>query len=159
MRDFADFCSGTRGSLAKKLTAQLPGKTVEEMEALLQRAGGTRHPTRPGAFDNVVEGSIRYPQVSYAFPDGTLVRIKPQGDIRNSVEPMYSVEMLTTAPSTGVHPQKNVAFKLDPEANAVPKGAGDINNPYTPQQQAQREAYQDEILRLGHHIAKGKDGR
>ena len=28
VQDFADFSSGTRGSLAKKLTAQLPGKTV-----------------------------------------------------------------------------------------------------------------------------------
>jgi hypothetical protein len=157
LQDFADFSSGTRGAMAKKLTVQLPSKTVEEMEALLQKSGGVRHPTTPGTFDTVSEGQISYPQASYIFPDGTLVRIKPSGDVRNGVKPMYSIEMQTKAPSIGGSPQDNVAFKLDPAGNPVPKGTPDLNNPYTPLQPTQRTAYRDEILRLGHRFAKEND--
>lgn len=153
MTDFADFKSGTRGKLAKQLAPQLPGKTVAEMEALLQKAGGTRHPSASGTFETVVEGKTSYPQVSYTFPDGTLVRVKPLGDVRNGVEPMYSVEMMSSTPATG-SPQNSVAFKLDVAGNPVPKGGSDIANPYTPQQQLQRAAYEQELLRLGHLPAK-----
>lgn len=151
--DFADFSSGTRGAAGKRLARQLPGKTVPQMEDLLQKAGGTRHPGMPGTFDTVVEGKISYPQVSYTFPDGTLVRIKPHGDVRNGVDPMYSVEMLSSTPATG-NPQNSVSFKLDVAGNPVPKGGGDIANPYPPQQQLQRAAYEQELLRFGHLPAK-----
>jgi len=157
VQDFGDFSSGARGAMAKNLAAQLPGKTVEEMEALLLKSSDTRHPVALGTFDTVTEGQISYPQISYTFPDSTLIRIKPLGDVRNSVKPMYSVEMQTKPLQASGHPQNNVAFKMDAAGNPVPKGEGDINNPYTPQQPAQRKAYKDEILRLGHQLAKEED--
>jgi len=155
-QDFAEFRAGTRGASAKTLTAQLQGKTVEEMEVLLQKSGGTRDPATPGTFKSVLEGENTYPQACYAYPDGTLVRIKPLGDIKNGEQPMYSVEMQTKS-TTGGRPQDDVAFKLDASGTPVPKGKPDINNPYTPRQPLQRKAYQDEILRLGHRLAKEKD--
>jgi hypothetical protein len=105
----------------------------------------------------VKEGQNSYPQASYHFSDGTLVRIKPQGDIKNGTQPMYSVEMETGGAASGARPQENVAFKTDSAGEPVPKGPDDIKNPYSTQQPEQRKAYEQELLRLGHHQAKNQD--
>jgi len=153
-QDFADYSSGTRGNMAKKLATVLPGKTVGEMETSLTESGGMRHPATPGTFETITEGKNSYPQVTYTFPDGTLVRIKPRGDVRNGIDPMFSIEMQTKVQEPSVHPQRNVAFKVDPATNPVPKGGDDVNNPYGTQQQIQREAYERELMKLGHQAAK-----
>lgn len=150
-QDFVDFSSGARGGLAKRFSVELPGKTVEEMEALLHKAGGTRDPVAPNTYRSVSEGQNTYPQACYIYPDGTLVRIKPLGDIKNGQQPMYSVEMQTKSLAVGGRPQNDVAFKMDSAGNPVPKGPDDINNPYTPRYPDQRKAYELEILRLGHY--------
>lgn len=156
VRDFADFRTGARGGMAKKISAELPGKTIDEMEALLDKAGGTRNPSQPGTFSTVKEGQNSYPQVSYHFSDGTLVRIKPQGDIKNGTHPMYSVEM-ESGVASGVRPQDNVAFKTDSTGEPVPRGPDDVKNPYSTQQAEQRKVYDQEMIRLGHHQAKRQD--
>jgi hypothetical protein len=157
VRDFAEFRTGARGGMAKRLSAELPGKTVDEMEALLQKAGGARSPGQQGTFSTVKEGQNSYPQASYQFSDGTLVRIKPQGDIKNGTQPMYSVEMESEVAASGARPQDGVAFKMDSAGEPVPKGPDDAKNPYSTQQPEQRKAYDQEMIRLGHHQAKKQD--
>lgn len=157
VRDFTDFRTGARGGMAKRLSAELPGKTVDEMEALLQKARGTRNPGERGTFSMVKEGQNSYPQASYHFSDGTLVRIKPQGDIKNGTQPIYSVEVESGVAASGARPQENVAFKMESSGEPVPKGPDDVNNPYSTKQPEQRKAYEQEMIRLGHRQAKKQD--
>lgn len=143
--------------MAKRLSVELSGKTIDEMESLLQKAGGTRSPSQRGTFGTVKEGQNSYPQASYNFSDGTLVRIKPQGDIRNDVQSMYSVEMESASAASGARPQDGVAFKMDSAGEPVPKGPDDVKNPYSTQQPEQRKAYDQEMIRLGHHQVKKQE--
>ncbi|HEX2686748.1 MAG TPA: hypothetical protein VHN14_09020 [Kofleriaceae bacterium] len=77
------------------------------------------------------------------------MRIKPNGDLINSSDPMYSVELThPDAPRPGM-PQESIAFKYDAQGQPVPKGPGDIQNPY-PEGTAAHQAYQDALIKAGH---------
>jgi len=90
-----------------------------------------------------------YGQIEYNFPDGTRVRIKPNGDMMSSTDPMYSVELThPDAPRRGM-PQESIAFKYDAGGHPVPKGPQDIRNPY-PDGTAAHKAYQDALIQAGH---------
>ena len=91
--------------------------------------------------------------IEYNFPDGTRVRMKPNGDITNSTDPMYSVELThADAPRPGM-PQESIAFKYDTQGQPVPKGPSDIQNPY-PDGTAAHQAYQDALIKAGHLYAR-----
>lgn len=132
------------------------------MEAVAQARGGVRSPAT--GVDQVRTGRVNpdstprlnpdgtpesYPQIEYNYPDGTRVRIKPNGDLINSSDPMYSVELThPDAPRPGL-PQESIAFKYDAQGQPVPKGPGDIQNPY-PEGTAAHRAYQDALIKAGH---------
>ncbi len=91
-------------------------------------------------------------QAVYSFTDGTLIRVKPKGDRENAGKVMYSVEVKTATPAPG---QDGVAFKVDAEGRAVPKGTGDTNNPYNAgTNKPQFRAYQDDVMSAGHKVGQ-----
>jgi hypothetical protein len=67
----------------------------------------------------------------WEYPDGTVVRYKPDGDEFRS-GPTYSVEVKKD-PNVGdaAAKQEGIAFKVDENGNPVPKGPDDIANPYS----------------------------
>jgi hypothetical protein len=67
------------------------------------------------------------------------------------------VELESGAAASGSRPQDNVAFKMDSAGEPVPRGPDDVKNPYSTQQPEQRKAYDQEMIRLGHHQAKRQD--
>jgi hypothetical protein len=143
---------GTRGQVARDISPQLVGQSIDQMEAIAVARGGTRFPA--AGTEQVVTGRVRpdgtpetYPQIEYRFTDGTRVRLKPQGDLVNSTNPMYSVELEHLVPRPG-QPQQSVAFKYDVHGNPVPKGPAEIRNPYPPG--PAYDAYQNAILAAGH---------
>lgn len=167
-RDVTPDASGNsvRGQIAREISPELAGKSVPEMEAIAQARGGVRNP--PTGVDEVRTGALNedktprlnpdgtpesYAQIEYNFPDGTRVRMKPNGDIINSSNPMYSVELThADAPRPGM-PQESIAFKYDAQGRPVPKGPSDIQNPY-PEGTAAHQAYQDALIKAGHLHAR-----
>ena len=167
-RDVTPDTSGNsvRGQIAREISPELVGKSVPEMEAIAQARGGVRNP--PTGVDQVQTGATNpdgtprlnpdgtpesYAQIEYNFADGTRVRMKPNGDITNSTDPMYSVELThPNAPRPGV-PQESIAFKYDTQGHPVPKGPNDIQNPY-PKGTAAHQAYQDALIKAGHLYAR-----
>jgi hypothetical protein len=75
-----------------------------------------------------------------------LLRYKPGGDAYQRPQaPMYSVEV--THSNAG-----DAMFKVDPNGNAVPFGAGDANS--APYNGAERSHYSDGVSRSGHRLLR-----
>jgi hypothetical protein len=83
----------------------------------------------------------------WQYPDGTLIRYKPQGDTYRQ-EPLYSVEVMRT-PGGRDQSSDDVAFKVDPLGRPVPKGPEDVDNPYS-SESAARQAYLAYVMEAGH---------
>jgi hypothetical protein len=124
---------------------------VTDIEAAMDAEAGAGRCTRTPDPLQLPDGTTK-PQVVYEYPDGTLVRVKPQGDAFTN-DPMYSVEVENTG-VTHATGQQDVAFKVDAEGRPVPKGPDDIANPYDRwRNPAQWNAYQNEVLGAGHQQA------
>ena len=140
--------AGTQGQAAKTLSPQLAGKTVPEMEQLLEADVAAGKSTRLP--DSVTAGK---PQQSWQYPDGTLVRVKPKGDAFGD-DPTYSIEVNKQKGGPSAN-QDDVAFKVGEDGKPVPKGPGDIDNPYAKGiNPAQHKAYEQQVIAEGHLMAK-----
>lgn len=135
--------AGTTGAKAKHYATALNGKSADQMASLLDSdETGTRSDSSLG------NGK---PQWSWSFTDDSLVRVKPDGDAFGD-EPMFCVEVLKA--NTSASGQDAVAFKTDNAGKAVPKGPGDVANPYDQgKHKPQFEAYQGVMIRAGHRQA------
>jgi hypothetical protein len=86
----------------------------------------------------------------YEYPDGTLVRYKPEGDEIRKGKPTYSVEVKKdpTLPDQGL---QDVAFKVNENGHAVPKKPGEINYPKEyPKSSAEFADYRELMMSAGH---------
>ncbi|QRK08227.1 hypothetical protein JQX13_51290 [Archangium violaceum] len=139
------FTSGSRGMAAKQLSPQLSGLPVAQIEARMMADVSAGRATRLP--DTTLPNGK--PQQAYQYSDGTLVRVKPQGDQFTS-EPSYSIEVLADGVHTAVD-QNSVAFKLDAKGQAVPKGPGVVPNPYDRgTNPIQAKAFELRIVEAGH---------
>ena len=140
-------------SESKALGPKLQGKTVAEMEAILDAdvtAGKAKK------LDRSYIGTQRKPMDSWLYNDGTLVRVKPQGSelVAGASEPMYAIEVLKQ-PGVTEGAQDAVAFKVGADGKPTPKGPKDLKNPYDKgKHKLQYDAYQDEAMKPGHQQAK-----
>ncbi|MEH1868674.1 MAG: DUF4157 domain-containing protein [Nostoc sp.] len=147
-----EYDQGTRGGNAKSLSPRLAGRTVAEMIEILDADAAAGRCDKSTTNLPMGKGQPPKPQVSYQYPDGTLVRVKPNGDAFGN-DPKYSVEVTnTTQPATG---QEDIAFKVSTDGKPVPKGPNDINNPYNKATNSEQfTAYQDVVLEAGHLTAQ-----
>ena len=88
------------------------------------------------------------PMTKWEYPDGTLVRYKPNGDAFSNGKATYSIEVKLTRTVPDQN-QANIAFKVDPQGRAVPKGPPDVKNPY-PGGSVKEDAYEQQVMKLGH---------
>jgi hypothetical protein len=144
------FDTGTAADAAKRLSPQLEGKTLGEMETLLDSevAAGTATKRTQPVLDPTDPLKVKtQDQLVYDFTDGTLIRVKPKGDKLNPGTVMYSVEVKSAVPAKG---QDGVAFKVDSQGRPVPKNADELKNPYSPSNPTQWKAFQDRVMNSGH---------
>lgn len=143
-----EYDKGTQGGEAKSLASKLDGKSVPEIQKVLDADAAAGKCTKtPGTS----EGK---PMDSYFYPDGTLVRVKPQGS-KHSPNPMYSIEVTKQPGVSGT--QDDVAFKVDRDGRATPKGPDDLKVPRIYDKNInphQNKAYVDEAMKYGHQEAK-----
>jgi hypothetical protein len=142
--------AGTMGQAARSMSPQLAEKTMPEMEAMLEADVATGKSTKPPGEQTTAKNK---PMRSYLYPDGTLVRLKPEGDAFGS-EPKYSVEVTKQVGGPAAN-QDDIAFKVGADGVPTPKGPEDLNVPWDKTQNpAQYKAYVDEALKYGHLEAK-----
>ncbi len=153
------FERGQKGGAAKRLAPELAGKPVPELERILDAevASGNATRTNPEIDDPTDPAGVRkQTQPAYQFNDGSLVRIKPMGDEFNPGKPMFSVEVKLPPPGDALPKQQGVAFKVDAQGRPVPKGPGDIRNPYDGGDalaKSMKTAFQLRVLNDGHQKA------
>jgi hypothetical protein len=148
-----EYNQGTRGGNAKSLSPRLAGRPVAEIIDILDTDVTAGRCTKSTSNLPMPNGQPPKPQIGYQYPDGTLVRVKPNGDAFSN-NPMYSVEVTnnTSGPVTG---QDDIAFKVGTDGKAVPKGPNDVNNPYNKGTNAeQHNAYLEEVIQAGHLTAQ-----
>src|SRR4028119_1911831 len=123
-----DYARGAQGGNAKSFSPRFAGRTVAEIIDILDTDVPSGRCTKSPSDLQMPNGQPPKPQIGYQYPDGTLVRVKPNGDAFLN-NPMYSVEVTnnTSGPVTG---QEDIAFKVGTDGKAVPKGPNDVNNPY-----------------------------
>jgi hypothetical protein len=152
--DRAEYDAGTHGSNAQRLSSELNGKSMAEVQAILDADASaglcTKTPT-----NITVKGGKTVPQDVYLYKDGTMVRVKPQGDgLNNQGGPMYSIEVIKKGvanPQT----QGDVDFKVDGKGNAVPKGPSDAANPYDKAKNPEQwKAWMEKVINAGHRSTK-----
>jgi hypothetical protein len=150
LNQLGEFDLGTAAESAKRLSPQLEGKTLTEMETVLDAevsAARATKKTQP-LIDPTDPMKVKtQDQLVYDFADGTLIRVKPKGDKLNPGKVMYSVEVKSATPGKG---QDGVAFKVDGRGRAVPKNADELKNPYSPSNPIQWKAFQERVMTSGH---------
>ncbi|HTE50660.1 MAG TPA: DUF4157 domain-containing protein [Kofleriaceae bacterium] len=130
-----DFNAGTSGGAAKRLAPQLSGKDLAAMETTLDVEVAQKNATKtPQNIVDPGDPSKTQKQLVYEFGDGTIIRLKPKGDVHNVVNgvttPMFSIEVKQVAPGNAKPGQDGIAFKVNARGQAVPKGVYEIKNPY-----------------------------
>lgn len=143
------------GAHAKRLSTELSGKPASAMERNLDTevaAGNCRRDNEP----TVGPGGAPQLQPTYYFSDGSVIRIKPQGDKFNNWQPSFSVEVKNAGvPATAATEQPDIAFKVDARGRAVPKNEKEIANPYASGKYPwQRNRFDKLVIDAGHRPAK-----
>jgi hypothetical protein len=143
------------GAHAKRLATALPGNTVPAMEGMLDAEVAAGHCKRA---NEPQPGPTRVPQIqpTYYFHEGSVVRLKPQGDAYNNWQPSFSVEVKNVGVSaSAASEQPDIAFKLDNRGRAVPKSPNEIANPYSSGKNVwQRNRFENFITYAGHQLAR-----
>jgi hypothetical protein len=143
------------GQTAKELAPKLAGKKEKEvldhMEEEVKAGKCVKSTTTiPGP----TPGSAQT-MVKYEYPDGTMVRYKPDGD-KFRPGPTMSVEVKHTPkkPDGSMNPDKSpddIAFKVDETGAPVPKNPSDVKNPFDKGKDKDRnEGYTDRAMSAGH---------
>lgn len=149
------YANGSHGQEASRLAPQLHGKSLADVQAILDADVAAGRATKTSA-PIPVQGQM-LPQDVYIYPDGTVVRVKAQGGEPkynppgvSPGDPMYSVEV-TLPGVTAITSQADIAFKVDPTGQPVPKGPEDIVNPYSSgTNELQFKLYQELVMIAGH---------
>lgn len=142
------------GAHAKRLATALPGNTIPVMEGMLDAevaAGNCRRADEP----TLGPAGIPQLQPTYYFNDGSVIRLKPQGDQHNQWRPSFSVEVKNVGvPAAAATKQPDIAFKVDSRGRAVPKSDKEIANPYgSGKYPWQRNRFDKLIIYAGHQLA------
>ncbi|MCB9763103.1 MAG: hypothetical protein H6739_25100 [Alphaproteobacteria bacterium] len=151
------YASGKRGATARTMARELEGKPHDEVASRLDADAAAGRCTKTAETIQVTGGGQK-PHEVYVYPDGTVVRVKPDGDGR-STEPMFSVEVLLDGVKLAKR-QGDVAFKLDADGRPVPKGSKDsMNNPYDlGTNETQHTAWEQVVLQAGHRQMAPSEG-
>lgn len=143
-----DYDDGSRGAKALELSAELGGlKAAEQKTRCDQEVPPATYQSSPLSVDK--------DQHVYTFPDGSMIRLKPDGDMLGNSDAMYSIEVMKDGESTAAD-QSGIAFKVSADGKPVPKGPDDVNNPYSYNkgyQQYQAEPYLNTVMSAGHLFA------
>jgi hypothetical protein len=150
------FNAGAKGSEAKALSPQLaaldaPSLTKHMDELAL--APGSNWVKKPGDYPEIQpDGSVRVVRqdVYQNDADGSVVRVKPNGDMHNPGETMYAVEMRNLRPGDPTS-QDNIAFKLDKDGQPVAKGPSAAQG--RPSDKLDSTKYDAGVAEAGHHRA------
>jgi hypothetical protein len=140
----ADYNAGKTGGEAGRLARELNG--LSEKDFLAKMAGESCT-----AKSVNINGPPPQAMRVYEYPDGTVVRYKPEGDSKRP-GPTYSIE-LKKAPSLRDLGKDDAAFKVDPLGRAVPKGPFDLKNPY-PKGSVQALRFERTVMNAGHQTLK-----
>jgi hypothetical protein len=150
--------AGTSGGAAKRLAPQLANEELADIQSILAQevaAGRATRTTSPMRDYTDPTGVATQTQEIYDFVDGTVIRVKPKGDKFNPGVPMFSIEVKQVAPSDTLPQQQGIAFKVDAQGRAVPKGPGEVNNPYDQGTHLdQWRIFRKVIMDAGHQQAK-----
>lgn len=137
------FDRGTFGGTAKKLAGELNGLSEAEfLQKMGQQQGAnksTKNTKKPGGGQQQMQ--------KWEFPDGTVVRYKPEGDDYSGGAATYSIEVKSNRNAADQN-LADVAFKVAPDGSAVPKAPANVNNPFP--NNPERDAYRDKTMRQGH---------
>ncbi|HEY4244250.1 MAG TPA: hypothetical protein VGM88_30765 [Kofleriaceae bacterium] len=143
------------GKAAREWAPKLPGMTAAQMKVALEpevAAGRAVFTTPP--FKDPRPNRGMQEQLLWTFKDGTEIRVKPFGDDRHVGLQMYSIEVNRQGTS-GPQPQDGIAFKVDTQGRAVPKGPDDVRNPYKRgEYPAQYDAFAERVMEAGHRRVK-----
>ncbi|MFK7927096.1 MAG: hypothetical protein AB8H79_02825 [Myxococcota bacterium] len=145
-----DYEGGTGAQKAVELSAALAGLTGSAQKARCD----TEVPSNATyAASPLSSGKAQH---GYTFTDGSMVRLKPEGDDLGSTDAMYAVEVMKKG-STSATSQDDIAFKVDASGKPVPKGPADVANPYNNNagyQKDQVDPYLSAVMGAGHLTAK-----
>lgn len=141
------------GGTAKELGPKLITMNEIEFEQFLDRdvKAGKCTMTPEHGVPSPMGG--RQTMLKYEYPDGTMVRYKPEGDYKRVGIPTYSIEVKKNPdrPDPGgmdaVH--TDVAFKVDEKGRLVPRHPDYIIRPY-PAETPNDKLYVDTIMDMGH---------
>jgi hypothetical protein len=143
----------TEGAHAQRLATRLPGNTVPAMESMLDAEAAAGTCRRDNERTRGRGGSVQI-QPTYYFNDGSVIRLKPEGDGYNGWKPSFSIEVKNSGvPAAATTEQPDIAFKVDARGRAVPKDAKEIANPYGNGKYTwQRDRFDDLIIYAGHQL-------
>ncbi len=144
---------GGMASEAKRVAPAVAGMSDSEFLAFMgQEVADGRAPT-PRTIN--ISGPPPQAMQMWEYPDGTVVRYKPQGDDRRP-NPTYSVEVKKdpSAPDGGLG---DIAFKIDSAGVAVPASDESVQNPFsTSSHKLQHDAFNDAVMNAGHHSLRSE---
>jgi hypothetical protein len=140
---------GRDGAEARRLGPELGRKSGPDVVQFM--AGEVRN----GRVENRRQERSIKPDGTYQtmtvweYADGTVVRYKPDGDGFRA-HPTHSVEVKIDRNVRDANgKQDGIAFKVDKNGRAVPRGPNHVRGP-TELSQAQREAYVTQVMNAGH---------
>jgi hypothetical protein len=142
----------TIGGTARVFASELRGKTLAEIAEILDAHAAA------GTCTRAASNLGGKPMIRYLYGDSTLVRLQPEGSSLTP-DPIYIIEV-TKRPGVCAT-LEDVAFKVDAEARATPKGPADLKIPPMFMMHAnplQYAAYRDVALAYGYHSPRRTRG-
>lgn len=146
---------GTAKELAPKLAKMNEKEFTEFMDKEVKAGKCTMTPEHGvpsplGGYQNIRSHQT---MLKYEYPDGTMVRYKPEGDFIRVGQPTYSIEVkkfpLKVDPGGSNSVHTDVAFKVDERARLVPKHPQYLNNPYM-EGTEEYKMYTNTMMDFGH---------
>jgi len=141
----------TAKALGPKLSTMKEKEFTEFMDA---EAAAGKCKAKAESLDSPVAVKGTQTMMKYEYPDGTMVRYKPDGDGVRVGKPTYSIEIkkdASLADRGGTEAIHDVAFKVDEKGRLVPKWPPTMNNPYVPSSTTYGD-YIDAMMDSGHKI-------
>jgi len=143
------------GAEAKALGPKLSTMKEDEFIEFMDAEVATGKPTsKVEIVDSFAPGKEKQNMMKYEYPDGTMVRYKPDGDLIRKGKPTYSIEIkkdASLADRGGVEAIHDVAFKVDEKGRLVPKWPPTTNNPYGSSSTLSKN-YTNAMMATGHKI-------
>jgi len=141
----------TAQTLGPKLSTMKEKEFTEFMDA---EAAAGKCTSKVEIVDSFAPGKEKQNMMKYEYPDGTMVRYKPDGDLIRKGKPTYSIEIkkdASLADRGGTEAIHDVAFKVDEKGRLVPKWPHTMNDPYAPGSTLSKN-YTNAMMATGHKI-------